>query len=272
MIRRCTSVLFILGVSLAACCPVPIQKETLSPLPTLPTLDLASFFEGYDGCFVLWDVTQDKYVYHNRAMCSTQLSPCSTYKIPHALIALETGVIPDQHHVIEWNGTQYPIETWNQDHTMASAVQNSVVWYFQAVAADIGPTRMQEYLDLFDYGNKDISGGLDQFWLGRSLKISAEEQIDFLHRLDTGYLPITARSMDIVKEVITLEETDTTIYRGKTGSCTPEGEHPLGWFVGTVSQDDHTYVFATNIQAVEANGRQARQISEEILQYLDVLP
>jgi beta-lactamase class D len=154
---------------------------------------------------------------------------------------------------------------------MASAVQNSVVWYFQAVATEIGAERMQEYLDKFGYGNRDISGGLTQFWLGSSLKISAEEQIDFLHRLDTGDLPVSARSMDIIREVLIQEETDAYVYRGKTGSCTPEGEQPLGWFVGTVNRDGKTVIFAANIQGAEANGQRAKSIAEDILEQLDVI-
>jgi beta-lactamase class D len=130
---------------------------------------------------------------------------------------------------------------------------------------------MQAYLDEFGYGNQDISGGLTQFWLGSSLEISADEQIDFLHRLDTGDLPVSARSMDIVKEVIVLEETDSYIYRGKTGSCTPEGEPPLGWFVGYVSYGSRPYIFATNIQGAKAEGQQTRSIAEDILKLLNVI-
>jgi beta-lactamase class D len=237
-----------------------------------PPPDLSSFFEGYQGCFVMWDAGADEWVRFNPDRCAERLSPCSTYKIPHSLIGLETGVIKDQHHVREWDGTQYPVEVWNQDHTMASAVQNSVVWYFQAVAEEIGPERMQAYLGEFGYGNEDISGGMTQFWLGSSLEISAEKQIDFLDRLRLGSLPVSSRSMDIVKEVILLEETEEYAYRGKTGSCVPEEEQPLGWFIGYVERDDETYIFATNVQAAEASGQQARRITEDILRHLTVIP
>jgi beta-lactamase class D len=259
MIRKVVCLSLILSAVLVACCT------------SKPTPDLSPFFAGYEGCFVLWDVAADDYIRYNPDRCAERLSPCSTYKIPHSLIALETGVIPDQDYVIKWDGTIHPVEVWNQDHTMASAVQNSVVWYFQAVATEIGTERMQEHLDRFGYGNQDISGGLTQFWLGSSLEISAEEQIDFLHRLDSGNLPVSARSMDIVKEVLVQEETDAYVYRGKTGSCTPEGEQPLGWFVGTVNRDDTTVIFATNIQGAEANGQQARSIAEGILKQLNVI-
>jgi len=257
--RKAICLLLILGGLLTACCAP-------EPMP-----DLSPFFAGYEGCFVLWDVASDNTIRYNPDRCAERLSPCSTYKIPHSLIALETGVIPDQDYVIKWDGTIHPVETWNQDHTMASAVQNSVVWYFQAVATEIGIERMQAYLDRFGYGNQDISGGLTQFWLGSSLEISAEEQIDFLHRLDTSDLPVSARSMDIIKEVLVQEETDAYVYRGKTGSCTPEGEPPLGWFVGTVNRDGTTVIFATNIQGAEADGQRARSITEDILQSLNLL-
>lgn len=236
-----------------------------------PAPDLSPFFDGYQGCFVLWDVAADEYTRYNPDRCAERLSPCSTYKIPHSLIGLETGVISDQYHVREWDGTQYPVEVWNQDHTMASAVQNSVVWYFQAVAEEIGEERMQAYLGEFGYGNEDISGGLTEFWLGSSLEISANEQIAFLARLRLDDLPVSSRSMEIVKEVIVLEKTDAYIYRGKTGSCTPEGEHSLGWFVGYVERDDTAYVFATNIQATEASGQRAQSITEDILKHLNLI-
>jgi beta-lactamase class D len=266
MIRKVAYLSLILSAILTACCaPAP------APAGPTPTPDLSPFFAGYQACFVLWDVAADEYVIYNSERCAERLSPCSTYKIPHSLIALETGVIPDQNYVIEWDGTHYPVEVWNQDHTMASAVQNSVVWYFQAVATKIGEERMQAYLDKFGYGNQDISGGLTHFWLGSSLKISADEQIDFLHRLDMGDLPVSARSMDIIKEVLVLEETDAYVYRGKTGSCTPEGEHPLGWFVGYVRYGDHSVIFATNIQGAQAEGQKARSITEDILKQLNVI-
>ena len=256
-----------IACSFLVLCGVLVACDAAAPAP-----DLSPFFEGYLGCFVMWDAGSDEYTRYNPDRCAERLAPCSTYKIPHSLIALETGVVPDQHHVIAWDGTQYPVEVWNQDHTMASAVQNSVVWYFQAVAGEIGLGRMQAYLGEFGYGNEEISGGLTQFWLGSSLEISADEQIDFLDRLRMGDLPVSSRSMDIVKEVILLDETEGYAYRGKTGSCVSEGEQPMGWFVGYVERDDTAYIFATNIQAAEASGQRAQSITEGILVHLNLIP
>ena len=84
MIRKVACLSLILSIVLAACC-------ALKPAP-----DLSPFFAGYEGCFVVWDVAADETIRFNPGRCAERLSPCSTYKIPHSLIALETGVIPDQ--------------------------------------------------------------------------------------------------------------------------------------------------------------------------------
>jgi beta-lactamase class D len=63
------------------------------------------------------------------------------------LIGLETGVIPDENHVIRWDGTKHEIESWNRDHTLKTAIQNSVVWYYQELARRVGNERMQSYID-----------------------------------------------------------------------------------------------------------------------------
>lgn len=45
-----------------------------------------------------------------------------------------------------------------------------------SLARRIGPVRMQHYVDAAEYGNRDLSGGLDQFWLTGNLRISPREQ------------------------------------------------------------------------------------------------
>ena len=90
--------------------------------------DLKRFFDGYSGTFVMLDVGQKKYIRYNREQSEKRLSPCSTFKIPNSLIGLETRVIQDENFMIKWDGTKRPIEAWNQDHTLQTAISNSVVW------------------------------------------------------------------------------------------------------------------------------------------------
>ena len=119
--------------------------------------DLSAYFAGYDGCFVLYDPENNAYKIHNKEKSTKRLSPNSTFKIYNSLIGLESGVLKDENTMFKWDGTKYEIESWNRDHTLASAISNSVVWYYKKLASQVGEKTMQEYIDKIGYGNKDIS-------------------------------------------------------------------------------------------------------------------
>ncbi|MDR7867983.1 MAG: penicillin-binding transpeptidase domain-containing protein [Sporomusaceae bacterium] len=237
--------------------------------------DLGKYFRGYAGTMVIYDQPGDRYIVYNEPQSRKRLSPCSTFKIYNSLIGLETGVLDaaDENTLMKWDGTHRSIDGWNRDHTLASATSNSVVWYFQNLAARIGETRMQERLDAIGYGNRDISGGLTTFWLRSSLRISAVEQVDLLTRLYSGQLPFSAGNVAIVKRNITLAENNGTVFMGKTGSGFEDGRWLHGWFVGGVEKQGGRYIFAVNIEAPDgATGVAARKIAEAVLKDLAILP
>lgn len=244
----------------------------LSSPPThsdgLAMVTLSAYAQGKDACIAVYDSHAGQYLVHNMAQCQQRLSPCSTFKIPNALIGLETGVLSGPGDNKTWDGTEHSRKVNNQDHDLASAIQNSVLWYFQEVAEDIGAERMQKFLDTFDYGNRDISGGQDHFWLSSSLQISALEQIRFMAALDSSTLPASAGNQETVKHMMLQDEKlpegfDGELY-GKTGSCvTPEGHH--GWFTGFYHHDGSDYVFAVNIKGEKQWGWQAREIAVAVL-------
>jgi bla regulator protein BlaR1 len=236
--------------------------------------DFEKYFEGFTGTFVMYDEANDQYIVFNEPQSVKRLSPCSTFKIYNSLIGLETGVLDqeDVYTLFKWNGTQYPFPAWNHDQTLASATRDSVVWYFQELASRIGTERMQAYLNNMEYGNQDISGGLTTFWLRSSLQISAQEQVDLLHRLYSGKLPVSLENVEVVKKNITLSEDNGVRLMGKTGSGFQDGKWLLGWFVGCVEKGGDRYFVATNIQAPDgAMGGKAREITKVILKDLGVL-
>ncbi|SMC76384.1 class D beta-lactamase [Sporomusa malonica] len=236
--------------------------------------DLQKFFTGYEGTFVLYDENADRYTIYNEQQSGVRLSPCSTFKIFNSLIGLESGVLDkeDVFTLIKWNGQQYPFPAWNRDQTLASAIANSVVWYYQEVARRVGNDRMVEYIDKLQYGNQDISGGIDQFWLRSSLKISAREQVELLKQLYNDQLPFAPDNMAVARKIIVLSTSNDLVFSGKTGSAYQDGQYTLGWFVGCVEKNGHKYFFATNIQnAKDAHGGKAREISKLILKELELL-
>lgn len=246
--------------------PPPPPGSTARPYLALPSLfllllsltpalsqpkesvrDLSSYFHGLNGAFVLYDQGANSWMRFDPERCRTRYSPASTFKIPNSLIGLETGVIPDQHYVIPWDSVHRDIGSWNRDHDLQSAIANSVVWYYQELARRVGEKRMKEYVEKIGYGNMDISGGIDRFWLGSTIEISADEQVDFLRRLYANALPFSARSMDIVREILVLEKTDRHTLRGKTGFAEFDGNHAVSWFVGYVETPRNCWFFACNI-------------------------
>ena len=239
-------------------------------------VDIAPLFaeRNVEGAFVLYDLDNDTYTYYNRDRCAERFLPASTFKVVNALVALETGVIAGPDEVIAWDGVDRGYTPWNQDHTLATAMEHSVVWYYQEVARRIGRERMQAYVDLIGYGNQDITGAIDSFWLEGGLRISAQEQIELLHRLYEGELPFSARSMRIVREMIILEEGDGYRLSGKTG-WTSRVESQIGWFVGYLEVGDSVYFFATNVerkQSSESLGWMSREITEKVLRGMGLLP
>ena len=97
--------------------------------------DWEQYFTAHDveGTFVLHDVAAQRRIVYAPDRAATPFVPASTFKILHALIALETGVVPDTTAIIPWDGVDRGWERWNQDHTLGSAFQFSAVWVFQAL-------------------------------------------------------------------------------------------------------------------------------------------
>ncbi len=244
-----------------------------APSPAAHEIDLSQILTGYDGAFVLRSLTTGETWRHNPHRCAVGFSPCSTFKIPNSIIGLDTGVLRDADHPYRWDGTPGSRPELNRDQTLRSALRDSVVWYYQREACEVGAERMQQYLDRFNYGNHDISGGLTNFWLMSSLQISADEQVDFLTRLARGGLPAGARAQELVRELLTHYCENGITLRGKTGSGAKGDDNILGWFVGTLTRPDDTYVFALNISADrDASGRKARELVYRILHGRGLMP
>jgi beta-lactamase class D len=204
---------------------------------------------GVDGAFVLLDERRGITTVVNPALASRGFLPASTFKIPNTLIGLETGAIPDEHLAMKWNGVVHAeSEEWNRDHDLASAMKFSVVWFYQEVARRIGETRMRVQLAAFGYGNRDISGGIDLFWLQGDLRITPREQVAFLHRLHARELPVAASHAAVVERLIVLAERPDITLRGKTG-VTEQGPDAIAWLVGLVERGADRYAFATLITA-----------------------
>jgi beta-lactamase class D len=225
--------------------------------------DLARHFTdaGTSGTFVAYDVEAYTLFVSDQDRSKEPKLPASTYKVPNSVIALETGVVqdPDQ-DVFKWDGVKRPIEAWNKDHTMRTAIAASAVPVYQEIARRIGQERMQHYVDLFEYGNRNIGGGIDRFWLTGDLRIDPVQQVDFLDRLRRGVLPVSKRSQDLVRDILPVTQAGDAVIRAKSGLLGAErGEPSLGWMVGWVEKGEKRAVFALNMDCKEP-----RQIADRM--------
>ena len=88
---------------------------------------------------MLVDAQARKTAIFNPERARQPFPPASDFKVPHALIALNAGVVSSQEFAIRWDQSVHPRqpwwpEVWAKDHTLQTAIPNSVVWYFQEVA------------------------------------------------------------------------------------------------------------------------------------------
>jgi beta-lactamase class D len=136
-------------------------------------------------------------------------------------------------------------------------MKESVVWYSQQIALQLGEERFASYVKRFGYGNADVGGdpgknnGLSNSWLGSSLRISPDEQIGFLRRVVNRELGIKPQAYEMAAKLVHWPEriAGWQVF-GKTGSGTG-----VGWYIGWLERDGRRIVFA---QAGSTSGMEQR--------------
>ncbi len=215
--------------------------------------DLKKYFDAknVEGCFTMLNNTDGKITVYNMAMDTLRVTPASTFKIMNSLVGLQTGAITNEKMVIKWDGITRWKPEWNKDMDMTEAFKVSCVPYYQEVARRIGRDTMQQWIDSVAYGNKDISGPIDSFWLNNKLKISPDEQLGFLKKLYFDQLPFRKSVQESVRSVMLQE--DNTAYRlsYKTGWGFDEQKNNIGWIVGWIEENRHVYFFATLVKSAD---------------------
>lgn len=191
-------------------------------------------------------------------------APASTSKIPHTLIALETGFAQAQ-TPFKWDGTDRGFSFWNQDQTLSSAYARSAVWVYQTIISSLGHEVMSEWLAKFGYGNMNIgtTENLTNYWLVGPLEISASEQIDFLRRLVKNELPVSSATITQAREIMTSDSQPGWRMYSKTGWRMNDHGTDIGWFVGWVDigsdGTSDTYIFAFNLDMDKDSDRAKRK-------------
>lgn len=209
---------------------------------------------GVKGCFALFNNSQNDFtIYNLERYRDSSFSPASTFKIVNSLIGLQTGKITDENMVIKWDGITRWNPDWNKDLSMKEAFAVSAVPYYQEVARRIGHDTMKHWIDSLGFGNRDISGPIDSFWLNNTLKVKPDEELGLVKKLYFDELPFFHRTQDIVKKVMLREDDTNYKLSYKTGWGKTENGNELGWIVGWIEENRHPYFFVLNFESPDKN-------------------
>lgn len=239
----------------------PAQKQPLVAMDIRPDLNEIFGKAGTVGAFVA--LQGDRLVGSDLELIREPHLPASSFKVAHSIIAFETGVISDpDRDVLAWDGVTRSFPDWNKDQTLRSAIAASVVPAYQQIARRIGAKRMQAHMDLFDYGNRDIGGGIDRFWLSGKLRVSPVQQVAFLERLQRRALPVSRRSQDLAVDVMTVAKAGSGTLRVKSGLVGVDDRNGLdkataGWLIGFAEKGGTEVPFALYLEV-----RAARHIGD----------
>jgi beta-lactamase class D len=267
------------------CVLLALLAAPADPLRLLATTDgISPPLLGTASCFLLFEFGVGEVRRNPSEACRSAISPASTFKVPHALAALDSGVVAGPSETFVYDGKSGGPEAWRRDHTLATAMRYSVLWYFQRIAQRLGADREREYLKRLAYGNMDSTSGLTTFWLGESLQVTPDEQERFWVNLYKSNLPISERAMEQVRAML-VQPTGTVVnasgahpfvnpwpadavVSAKTGSVTDKSGRAVRWLAAHVKRGRRSFVFvscvigSTELEANAAIDLAARSLRE----------
>jgi beta-lactamase class D len=260
-------------VALAGCAGAP---QTSPAERHLEHPDLRALLDtmGYGGSIVVYDATARRWHTVYGARADSGWIPASTFKILNSLVALDAGLVESDRALLAWDGVERERRELNRGLTLTEAFRISAVPHYQALARAAGPDRMQRALEAVQYGNRDISGGIDQFWLTGALRVSPRGQVELLHGLRDERLPFSQRAQRAVKRMMVVDSTAGYVVRAKTGWAQVEHRN-VGWWVGWVEHGDAVHFFASVIEGPRPDphfGAARTAIPRAVLERLRILP
>lgn len=240
----------------------------ISRLPFFLMLFPIALLMGEES-FLLLDTKTSRALMELGPSLDERMTPCSSFKIALCLMGFDAKVLTDDREPT-WEfreGYVDSLASWRAAQSPGSWIANSCVWYSQRLAEELGLEKIDAYLALFDYGNREMSGGLTEAWLSSSLKISPREQVKFLQKLARKALPVSEEAMERTRALLSVGDLpDEGELFGKTG-LGREGTRQIGWFVGWVEREGEVLAFAYVIRDdVVETARRVPRVKELLAQ------
>jgi len=194
---------------------------------------------GVTGACVVFIQSKNSYYYSDTIKIQTLQSPNNSFNLYAGLIGLESGVIKNYE-------TPSGDDTLTNDNLIKALKSHNPV-FFSVNARRIKQEKLQNWLNLLNYGNRDISGGTTVFWNNNSLKISTKQQFDLLKKLYYYNLPFSFENIRLVKSTFRLTKlVNKNVYSFKVTGLQNGKQH--AWYIGYVEFLNNTYLFVQSLE------------------------
>jgi len=204
------------------------------------TLDSIYKNFGVTGACVVFNQSKNTYYYSDTIKMQTLQSPNNSFHLYAGLIGLESGVIKNYE-------TPSGDDTLTNDNLIKALKSHNPV-FFSVNARRIKQEKLQNWLNLLNYGNRDISGGVQTCWENSSLKISTKQQFDLLKKLYYYNLPFSFDNIRLVKSTFHVTKlVNKNVYTYKVTGMQNGKQH--AWFIGYVEFLNNTYMFVQSLQS-----------------------
>ena len=187
---------------------------------------------GINGSFGMFDNGQGKFtIYNLNRFRDSAYLPAGTFDILQGLIGVQTGLVKDDSALLKTD----------RDNG------------FGLLAQRIGKDTLKKWIDSLGYGNKNIGGPIDSFWLNNHLKITSDEQLGLIKKLYFDQLPFYQHTQLLVRQALLTEKNANYQLTYKAARGTGENGHAIGWILGWVEENKHPYFFVLNLESANAD-------------------
>jgi len=235
-------------LSLTAC-SLPVSNSSSQITSTQSIQTIAKLFDQAQSSGVLviqWGPHLQVYG-NDLSRAHTEYVPASTFKMLNALIGLQHGKATTN-EIFKWDGKKRSFAAWEKDMTLGQAMQASAVPVYQELARRIGLELMQQEVQRIQFGNQQIGQHIDNFWLVGPLKITPEQEVEFISALAREQLAFDPRVQQQVKAMLLLQERQAYRLYAKSG-WGMDVEPQVGWLTGWVeTPQDEIVAFSLNMQ------------------------
>ena len=215
-----------------------------------------------DGCFTMIDNASGEITVYNMKLDTARKLPGSTFHILGSLMALETGVLPDEKTEISIDSLKYSGWKGKNPISLTDAFQQDADPFFATVMEKMGSDTIKGWIDSIGYGNKNFGAKGELFWMNNQLKISPDEQLGFMKKLYFDQLPFRKSVMESLRGMMMREDNSAYRLSYQSAEGLDEKKQKIAWTCGWIEENRHVYLFVTMIDAGKQEGDAKKKCSD----------